>query len=180
MNPVGASGVYRDVFWPGFALADTSIPGVPSGPVAGLLQRPGTKPISLPNDINWGTTDIQTITTGPAAIDTNYPGSKVKYIDLKSFYLGCNSATKTSATAVPASCRVAATCIRPDGSKVGPQNFDFSVAPLQLSAFPKKFEPKGFTQCSRVKFDNPVSTGILPVGAILAGLLDDVTMILYH
>lgn len=180
MNPVGPSGVYRDVSWPGFALADTNIPGVPSGPIAGILQRPGTKPISLPNGIAFGTTDIQTITTGPAAIDTNYAGSKVKYIDLKPLYLGCASATKTSVTSVPASCRVAATCIRADGSKVGPQNFDFSVAPLQLSALPAKFEPKGFTQCSRVKFDNPVSKGALPVGAILAGLMDDVTMILYR
>ncbi|KAI4238485.1 MAG: hypothetical protein LQ349_001063 [Xanthoria aureola] len=180
VNPVGPSGVYRDVFWPGFALDETNIPGVPSGPLAGILPRPGTKPILLPNGIAWGTTGIQTITTGPAAIDTNYAGSKVKYIDLKSFYLGCNSATKTSVTAVPASCRVAATCIRADGSKVGPQNFDFSVAPLQLSAFPKKFEPAGFTRCARIKFDNPVSKDALPVGAILAGLMDDVTLSAYR
>ncbi|KAL8997673.1 MAG: hypothetical protein Q9169_003080 [Polycauliona sp. 2 TL-2023] len=176
ISPVGASGFYQNVYWPGFALINTDADGKPDGKILGLIRPPGVELSSKPNGIAWGTTDIQTVLNGPARIDTER--SKIKTIDLQSFYAGCVTATKASLGAVPFSCDLAVTCHRADGKKVGPQVFRYNAGLLQLfTARLKEFTPKGFTGCTSVVFDNPKAVGALEVGAVLAGVADDVTLV---
>ncbi|KAL8780981.1 MAG: hypothetical protein Q9213_006210 [Squamulea squamosa] len=152
VNPVGNSGLYQKIIW-------------------GFLTLPGVTPYSLTNAIAWGTTDIQTVLSGPAAMDTNYALSNVQYLELKRLRFGCVSATKASPSAVPVSCDVTLTCNRADGTRLS-QKFQFRIPSGQLKASMVQAEPVGFTKCTSVRFGNPAA--VVPgVGAVYAGLADN-------
>ena len=85
-------------------------------------------------------------------MNTLYSESKVDLIELRKFYFGCLGSTRTGLVGVPLSCDFSATCNRADGTKAGPQVFQFRVATGQLRANLMPAEPTGFTRCQDVEF----------------------------
>lgn len=157
-------------------MADVDIPVVPTGPIGGVLQRPGVIPNTLQKYITYGPTDVQTISAGGARMDINFSGSTAKSIDLEKFFIGCVAATRASLTAAPMGGDISVTCNRADGTKVGPQTFPFKISLGQLSAEMQPAKPEGFTHCESIEFANPRANQILPgvTDAALAGLVDTV------
>ena len=51
---------------------------------------------------------------------------------------------------------------------------NFRIVGTQTRAPPELAEPKGFTNCVSVRFGDPVNPGVPAVGAVLAGLADNV------
>ncbi|KAL8997672.1 MAG: hypothetical protein Q9169_003079 [Polycauliona sp. 2 TL-2023] len=176
ISAVGDDGVYQNLNYPGFVLIEFMARNPES-----ILQLPGLRPTSPNNVIAWGDTVVSTLQNAPARIEADFPDSRIKSVNLLRFNFGCTSATKSTTTDKPLSCDIALTCNRADGSKVGPQTFQFRVGLLTLAAALQRATPAGFTDCTSVVFDNPelrVDQAVidaLPLGAVIAARMDDVT-----
>lgn len=149
-SPVNnTAGTYLDVAWQGFTLSEKAKPELPD-PVESL--KPGLTAQSGPNKITFGFSNPQTLIYGRAVMNTIYAESKVDLIELRKFYFGCLGSTREGLVNVPLSCDFTATCNRGDGTKVGPQVFQFRLETGQLRAGMLPAEPTGFTRCEDVEF----------------------------
>ena len=174
ISQVGTAGLYKQVVYRGFALADNRVPANLTSVTSSIITRPGVSPYSPTNAIVWGTTDIQTVLAGQALIDTDYLRSNIRYIELKRARLSCISASKAFLTAVAASCDINLTYNRDDDTQLWQKLTNFRVVGTQTRAPQVLAQPKDFTKCVSVKFGNPVSPGVLAARTVLAGVADNV------